>query len=65
MAELGVQNTDALNKSVGDALGCRKRLGRVVQTGFDAMTGQPIYKESRFDFALFPTSSLWRKNWQT
>ena len=44
MSKLGVRNIDGYNGRVREALGKGEDFTRVVQTGFDETTGEPIYE---------------------
>jgi S-DNA-T family DNA segregation ATPase FtsK/SpoIIIE len=44
MSKLGVRNIDGYNARVREALGKGEDFSRVVQTGFDEATGEPIYE---------------------
>ena len=44
MSKLGVRNIDGYNGRVREALGKGEDFNRVVQTGFDETTGEPIYE---------------------
>jgi S-DNA-T family DNA segregation ATPase FtsK/SpoIIIE len=50
MSKLGVRNIDGYNARVRDALKKGEDFNRVVQTGFDQTTGEPIYESE----ALIP-----------
>ncbi len=44
MSKLGVRNIDGYNARVREALSKGEDLSRVVQTGFDEATGEPVYE---------------------
>ncbi|MEM9047299.1 MAG: DNA translocase FtsK 4TM domain-containing protein [Pseudomonadota bacterium] len=54
MSKLGVRNIEGYNARVRDALSRGDAFSRVVQTGFDETTGEPIFEEERFDPEAMP-----------
>src|SRR6201999_2982549 len=50
MASVGVRSLSGFNDKVRTARGKGQKLGRRVQTGYDAETGQPIYEEEELDY---------------
>jgi DNA segregation ATPase FtsK/SpoIIIE, S-DNA-T family len=54
MANLGVRALPSFNAKVRDAKARGTRLGRRVQTGYDAGTGQPIYEFEELDYEVLP-----------
>ena len=54
MAQLSVRNIEAFNTRVKAARAEGQTLGRTVQTGFDADTGQPIYEREEMDLEPMP-----------
>ena len=49
MSKMGVRNIDGYNQRVRDALDKGEAFSRVVQTGFDESTGQPIIETEEFE----------------
>ncbi|MEM8742230.1 MAG: DNA translocase FtsK 4TM domain-containing protein, partial [Pseudomonadota bacterium] len=49
MSKLGVRNIEGYNARVRDALSRGEAFSRVIQTGFDEATGEPIFEEETFD----------------
>jgi S-DNA-T family DNA segregation ATPase FtsK/SpoIIIE len=54
MASLGVRQLASFNAKVRDAKAKGARLGRRVQTGYDADTGQPVYETEELEYELLP-----------
>ncbi|HYZ48029.1 MAG TPA: DNA translocase FtsK 4TM domain-containing protein [Sphingomonas sp.] len=54
MASVGVRSLASFNDKVRVAKAKSQPLGRRVQTGYDAETGQPIYEEEQLSFELLP-----------
>ncbi len=54
MSKLGVRNLTAYNQKVSGAKATGKTLTRVVQTGFDRESGEPIMERLEFDFEPLP-----------
>jgi S-DNA-T family DNA segregation ATPase FtsK/SpoIIIE len=54
MSKLGVRNLSAYNQKVSGAKATGKTLTRVVQTGFDRESGEPIMERLEFDFEPLP-----------
>ncbi|WP_293880778.1 DNA translocase FtsK [Sphingomonas sp.] len=54
MASVGVRGLASFNDKVRAAKAKGTRLGRRVQTGYDAETGQPLYEEEALDFEVLP-----------
>ncbi len=54
MASIGVRGLASFNDKVRQAKAKGTRLGRRVQTGYDAETGQPLYEEESLDFEVLP-----------
>jgi S-DNA-T family DNA segregation ATPase FtsK/SpoIIIE len=54
MASLGVRQLASFNAKVRDARAKGSRLGRRVQTGYDADTGQPIYETEELEYEVLP-----------
>jgi len=54
MASVGVRGLASFNDKVRQAKAKGTRLGRRVQTGYDAETGQPLYEEEQLDFEVLP-----------
>jgi DNA segregation ATPase FtsK/SpoIIIE, S-DNA-T family len=54
MASVGVRGLASFNDKVRAAKAKGTRLGRRVQTGYDAETGQPLYEEEQLDFEVLP-----------
>ncbi|NIJ07397.1 S-DNA-T family DNA segregation ATPase FtsK/SpoIIIE [Sphingomonas vulcanisoli] len=50
MATIGVRSLASFNEKVRAAKAKGQPLGRRVQTGYDAETGQPIYEEEKLEF---------------
>lgn len=54
MASLSVRSLAGYNDKVRAARAKGQALGRRVQTGYDADTGQPIYEEEKLDYQTLP-----------
>ena len=54
MASLGVRQLASFNAKVRDAKAKGAQLGRRVQTGYNADTGQPVYETEQLDFEVLP-----------
>ncbi len=54
MASVGVRSLAGFNDKVRAARAKGQKLGRRVQTGYDAETGQPVYEEEQLDFEPLP-----------
>jgi DNA segregation ATPase FtsK/SpoIIIE, S-DNA-T family len=54
MASIGVRGLGGYNEKVRQARAKGQPLGRKVQTGYDADTGQPIYEEETLDYEPLP-----------
>ncbi|MFM7028621.1 MAG: DNA translocase FtsK 4TM domain-containing protein [Chakrabartia sp.] len=54
MASIGVRSLASYNEKVRSAQAKGASLGRRVQTGYDAATGQPIYEEEKLDYQPLP-----------
>jgi DNA segregation ATPase FtsK/SpoIIIE, S-DNA-T family len=54
MANLGVRALASFNQKVRDSKAKGSKLGRRVQTGYDAGTGQPIYEFEELDYEVLP-----------
>ena len=54
MANLGVRALPSFNQKVRDAKAKGAQLGRRVQTGYNAETGQPIYEMEQLDYEVLP-----------
>ncbi len=54
MASVGVRSLSSFNEKVRSANQKGAFLGRRVQTGYDAATGQPIYEEEQLDYQPLP-----------
>jgi S-DNA-T family DNA segregation ATPase FtsK/SpoIIIE len=54
MANLGVRALPSFNAKVREARAKGSRLGRRVQTGYDADTGQPIYETETLEYEVLP-----------
>ena len=54
MASLGVRQLASFNAKVRDAKAKGAQLGRRVQTGYNAETGQPIYETEDLDYEVLP-----------
>jgi DNA segregation ATPase FtsK/SpoIIIE, S-DNA-T family len=54
MASVGVRSLSSFNEKVRSANAKGAFLGRRVQTGYDAETGQPIYEEEQLEYQPLP-----------
>ncbi|MEO8453759.1 MAG: DNA translocase FtsK 4TM domain-containing protein, partial [Sphingomicrobium sp.] len=54
MANLGVRALPSFNAKVREAKGKGSKLGRRVQTGYDADTGQPLYEVEELEYEVLP-----------
>ncbi|WP_205479817.1 FtsK/SpoIIIE family DNA translocase [Sphingomonas arenae] len=54
MASLGVRALKSFNEKVLDAKARGTKLGRKVQTGYDADSGQPIYETEELEYEVLP-----------
>ena len=54
MASLGVRALPSFNAKVRDAKAKGTQLGRRVQTGYNAETGQPLYETEQLEFEVLP-----------
>ncbi|MBA3668445.1 MAG: DNA translocase FtsK, partial [Sphingomonas sp.] len=54
MASLGVRQLASFNQKVRDAKAKGAQLGRKVQTGYNADSGQPIYETEELDYEVLP-----------
>ncbi|USI74305.1 FtsK/SpoIIIE family DNA translocase [Sphingomonas morindae] len=54
MASVGVRSLASFNDKVRLAKAKGQRLGRRVQTGYDAESGHPLYEEEELDFEALP-----------
>ena len=54
MSSIGVRGLASFNEKVRAAKAKGQPLGRRVQTGYDAATGQPIYEEEKLEFEPLP-----------
>jgi S-DNA-T family DNA segregation ATPase FtsK/SpoIIIE len=54
MASVGVRSLASFNEKVRSAKAKGASLGRRVQTGYDSVSGQPVYEEERLDFEPLP-----------
>ena len=54
MASVGVRQLSSFNAKVREAKGKGQSLGRRVQTGYDAETGQPKYEMEELDYDVLP-----------
>jgi S-DNA-T family DNA segregation ATPase FtsK/SpoIIIE len=54
MASLGVRALPSFNAKVRDAKAKGSKLGRRVQTGYDAETGQPLYETEELEYDVLP-----------
>ena len=54
MASLGVRALASYNAKVRDAKAKGAKLGRRVQTGYDADSGQPLYETEELDYDVLP-----------
>jgi S-DNA-T family DNA segregation ATPase FtsK/SpoIIIE len=54
MANLGVRALPSFNAKVREAKAKGAKLGRRVQTGYDAETGQPVYETEELEYEVLP-----------
>ena len=54
MANLGVRALPSFNSKVREAKAKGSKLGRRVQTGYDADTGQPVYEVEELEYEVLP-----------
>jgi S-DNA-T family DNA segregation ATPase FtsK/SpoIIIE len=54
MANLGVRALPSFNAKVREAKSKGAKLGRRVQTGYDADTGQPLYETEQLEYEVLP-----------
>ena len=54
MANLGVRALPSFNQKIRDAKAKGAQLGRRVQTGYNAETGQPIYEMEQLEYEVLP-----------
>ncbi len=54
MASLGVRQLASFNAKIRDAKAKGSKLGRRVQTGYDADTGQPVYETEELEYEVLP-----------
>ena len=54
MANLGVRALPSFNAKVREAKGKGAKLGRRVQTGYDADSGQPVYETEQLEYDVLP-----------
>jgi DNA segregation ATPase FtsK/SpoIIIE, S-DNA-T family len=54
MAKLGVRNIDGYNARLREARTRGEALSRMIQTGYDAETGDPVYEKEEFDSEPLP-----------
>lgn len=54
MANLGVRALPSFNAKVREAKAKGSKLGRRVQTGYDADSGQPVYEVEELDYEVLP-----------
>ncbi|PTQ13403.1 cell division protein FtsK [Sphingomonas oleivorans] len=54
MASVGVRGLASFNEKVRAAKAKGQPLGRRVQTGYDAETGQPLYEEEKLEYEVLP-----------
>jgi S-DNA-T family DNA segregation ATPase FtsK/SpoIIIE len=54
MANLGVRALPSFNAKVREAKAKGSKLGRRVQTGYDAETGQPLYETESLEYEVLP-----------
>jgi S-DNA-T family DNA segregation ATPase FtsK/SpoIIIE len=54
MAKLGVRNIDGYAAKLQEAKARGEALSRMIQTGYDAETGEPIYEKEEFDSEPLP-----------
>jgi S-DNA-T family DNA segregation ATPase FtsK/SpoIIIE len=54
MSKLGVRNIDGFNQRVAQALARGETVSRTVQTGYDELTGEPIFEKELMDLKPIP-----------
>jgi DNA segregation ATPase FtsK/SpoIIIE, S-DNA-T family len=54
MSKLGVRNIDGFNQRVAQALAKGETVSRTVQTGYDELTGEPIFEKELMDLKPIP-----------
>jgi S-DNA-T family DNA segregation ATPase FtsK/SpoIIIE len=54
MANLGVRALPSFNSKIREARAKGAKLGRRVQTGYDADTGQPVYETEQLEYDVLP-----------
>jgi S-DNA-T family DNA segregation ATPase FtsK/SpoIIIE len=54
MSSVGVRSLASFNEKVKVAKSKGQRLGRRVQTGYDADSGHPVYEEEQLDYEVLP-----------
>ena len=54
MSKMGVRNIDGYNGRVRDALAKNEMFKRTVQTGFDDITGEPVFETEEFQPEIMP-----------
>src|SRR4249919_199900 len=54
MASLGVRQLASFNAKIRDAKAKGAKLGRRVQTGYDADSGQPVYETEELEYEVLP-----------
>ena len=54
MASLGVRQLASFNAKIRDSKAKGAQLGRKVQTGYNADTGQPVYETEELDYEVLP-----------
>jgi S-DNA-T family DNA segregation ATPase FtsK/SpoIIIE len=54
MANVGVRALPSFNQKVRDAKAKGSKLGRRVQTGYDASSGQPLYEVEELEYEVLP-----------
>ncbi len=54
MASVGVRGLASFNDKIRATRAKGQKLGRKVQTGYDADTGQPLYEEEALDYEVLP-----------
>lgn len=54
MSKLGVRNIDGFNARVAEAQAHGESLSRMIQTGFDRETGEPIYEQEELALSPLP-----------
>ncbi|GGD41037.1 hypothetical protein GCM10011335_49750 [Aureimonas glaciei] len=54
MSKVGVRNIDGFNARVAAAIEKGESISRIVQTGFDRESGEPIFESEEFDLSPLP-----------